>query len=71
MNGYTPDTIEGVRKLLSRLDPNMKVQTGTGVPVLGNTVAELCSLSTWPSVVTVIVPPQPERPESVVKVERV
>ncbi len=70
MPEYRPDSIEGVRKVLSGLDPNMKVETGTAVPLLGNTVAELCSLSIWPTDLVVIVPQHPERPESVVKVER-
>ena len=70
MPEYRPDSIEGVRKVLSRLDPNMKVETGIAVPLLGNTVAELCSLSIWPTGLVVIVSQHPQRPESVVKVER-
>ena len=68
MPEYRPDSIESVRKVLSGLDPNMKVETGTAVPLLGNTVAELCSLSIWPTGLVVIVPQHPERPE--MKVER-
>jgi hypothetical protein len=69
MKAHAPDAIEGVRKLLSSLDPKMKVETGTGVPLLGNTVGELCALSIWPTGLVVIVPQHPE-PDSVVKVER-
>jgi hypothetical protein len=71
MPEYRPDSVQGVQKVLSGLDLKMKVETGTAVPLLGNTVAELCSLSIWPTGLVVIVPQHPERPpESVVKVER-
>jgi len=71
MSEYTPGTIDGVRKILSSLNPNRKVETVTAVPLLGNTVAELCSLSIWLTGLVVIVPKHPERLESAVQVERV
>ncbi len=64
-------TIDGVRKILSSLNPNRKVETVTAVPLLGNPVAELSSLSIWLTGLVVIVPKHPERLESAVQVERV
>jgi len=70
MPEYTPDTIDDVHLALRGLSHRMKVEIEPGVPMAANTVAGLRARSTWPHGLRLIVPDEPARPESVVKVER-
>jgi hypothetical protein len=67
---HTPDTIEGVCKVLRGLSHRMKVEIEPGIPLAAKTVADLRARATWPRGLRLIVPEEPDRPESVVKVER-
>ena len=54
-----------------RLPPYMKVEVRGDIPVVAKTVADLCSLSTWPPGLILKFPRRGDRyPESVVVVER-
>ena len=67
---YTPDTIDGVREVLRGLSHRMKVEIEPGIPLAAKTVADLRARATWPPGLRLIVPGEPDHPESVVKVER-
>ena len=55
----------------TRLPPHMKVEVRGDIPVMAKTVADLCSLSTWPSGLILNFPQPGDRyPESVVVVQR-
>ena len=66
---YTPDTIEGVRNVLRGLSQRMKVEIEPGIPLAAKTVADLRARTSWPPGLRLIVPDEPDRSESVVKVE--
>ena len=70
MSQYKPDTIDDVHLALRGLSHRMKVEIEPGVPLAANTVAGLRARTTWPADLQLIVPDDPARPESVVKVER-
>jgi hypothetical protein len=68
---HTPEDIAGVRKCLHGYPPYMKVEVRGDIPVVAKTVADLCSLSTWPPGLILNFPQPGDRyPESVVVVER-
>ena len=48
---HTPEDIAEVRDAYW-LPPHMKVEVRGDIPVMAKTVADLCSLSTWPSGLT-------------------
>jgi len=70
MTQYTPDTIEGLRQVLRGLSHRMKVEIEPGIPLAAKTLADLRARTFWPPGLGLIVPDEPDRPESVVKVER-
>ena len=70
MPQYTPDTIEDVHLALRGLSHCMRVEIEPGVPLAANTVAGLRACATWPPGLQLMVPDDPNHPESVVKVER-
>ena len=70
MPQYTPDTIDDVRLALRGLSHRMEVEVEPGIALATHTVADLRARATWPSGLRLIVPNDPDRPESVVKVER-
>jgi len=70
MPEYAPDTIEAVWKVLRGLNHRMKVEIAPGILLAANTVAGLRARVTWPPDLRLIVPDDPNHPESVVKVER-
>lgn len=70
MPQYTPDTIEDVHLALRGLSHRMRVEIEPGVPLAANTVAGLRARATWPPSLQLMVPDDPNHPESVVKVER-
>ena len=45
---HTPEDIAEVRACLHGCPPYIKVQVRGDIPVIAKTVADLCSLSTWP-----------------------
>jgi hypothetical protein len=70
MPEYTPDAIEAVWKVLRGLNHSMKVEIEPGIPLAAKTVWDLRRAhATWPPGLRLIVPDEPDRPESVVKVE--
>ena len=69
---HTPEDIAGVRACLRGYPPYMKVEVRGNIPVVAKTVADLCSLSTWPPGLILNFPRPGDRyPDSVVVVERV
>ena len=70
MTHYTPDTIEDVCKVLRGLSHRMKVEIEPGIPLAAKTLADLRARATWPPGLLLIVPDEPDHPDSVVKVER-
>jgi hypothetical protein len=70
MPQYTPDTIDDVHLALRGLSHRMKVEIEPGIPLVAQTVAGLRARATWPLGLRLIVPDDPDRPESVVKVGR-
>ena len=70
MMEYKPDTIDDVRLVLRGLDHRMKVEIEPGIPLAAKTVWDLRARDIWPSDLRLIVPDEPDRSESVVKVER-
>ena len=70
MTEYTPETIEPVCKVLRGLSHRMKVEIEPGIPLAAKTLADLRARATWPPGLRLIVPDDPHRPESAVKVER-
>ena len=70
MPQYKPDSIDDVHLVLRGLSHRMKVEIEPGVPLAANTVAGLRARANWPSGLRLIVPDDPNHPESVVKVER-
>jgi len=69
MPQYAPDTIDDVHLALRGLSHRMKVEIEPGVPLAANTVAGLRARATWPGL-RLIVPDEPDRLDTVVKVER-
>ena len=68
---HTPEDIAGVRKCLHVYPPYMKVEVRGDIRVIAKTVADLCSLSTWPPGLILNFPQPGDRyPASVVVVER-
>jgi hypothetical protein len=70
MTQYTPDTIEDLCKVLRGLSHRMKVEIEPGIPLAAKTLADLRARTSWPPGLRLIVPDEPDRLESVVKVER-
>ena len=70
MKEYTPETIDDVRLVLRGLNHNMKVEIEPGIPLAAKTVWDLRARDTWSAGLRLIVPEEPDRPESVVKLER-
>jgi hypothetical protein len=70
MPQYKPDTIDDVHLALRGVSHRMKVEIEPGVPLAANTVAGLRARASWPVGLMLIVPDEPNRPESVVKVGR-
>ena len=70
MPQYAPNTIDDVRLALRGLSPRMEVEIEPGIPLATHTVADLRARATWPPGLQLIVPDEPDRPASVVKVER-
>ena len=70
MPQYAPDTIDDVRLALRGLSHRMEVEVETGIPLAAHTVADLRARATWPPGLQLLVPDEPDRPASVVKVER-
>jgi len=68
---HVAEDIAEVRACLHGYPPYMKVEVRGDIPVVAKTVADLCSLSTWPSGLILNFPGPGDRyPESVVVVER-
>ena len=68
---YKPETIDEVRKCLDHCPDYMKVEVKGDVPVVAKTVADLRSLSTWPTGLVLSLPlPGDRYPDSVVEVDR-
>ena len=68
---YKPETIGEVRKCLNHCPGYMKVEVKRDVPVVAKTVADLRSLSTWPTGLVLSLPlPGDRYPDSVVEVDR-
>jgi hypothetical protein len=70
MTQYTPDTIEGLCEVLRGLSHRMKVEIESGIPLAAKTLADLRGRTSWPPGLRLTVPDEPDRPESVVRVER-
>ena len=70
MPKYTPDTIDDVRLAVRGLGHRMEVEVETSIPLAAHTVADLRARATWPPGLQLIVPDEPDRPVSVVRVER-
>ena len=70
MPQYAPDTIDDVRLALRGLSHRMEVEVETGIPLAAQTVADLRARATWPPGLQLIVPDEPDRPASAVRVER-
>jgi hypothetical protein len=70
MTQYSPDTIEGLCKVLRGLSHRMKVEIEPGIPLAAKNLADLRARTSWPPGLRLIAPDEPDRPESVVKVER-
>jgi hypothetical protein len=71
MPEFTPDTIETVWKVLRGLNHRMKVEIEPGIPLDAKTVWDLRRAhATWLPGLRLIVPGEPHRSASVVKVER-
>lgn len=70
MKEYTPDTIDDVRLVLRGIDHNVRVEIEPGIPLAAKTVWDLRARATWPLGLQLILPDEPDRPASVVKVER-
>ena len=70
MPQYSPDTIDDVHLALRGLSHRMEVEIEPGIPLAAHTVADLRARATWPPGLQLIVPDQPDRPASVVRVER-
>ena len=70
MTQYNPDTIEDVRNVLRGFSHRMKVEIEPGIPLAAKTLADLRARTSWPPGLRLIVPVEPDRPESVVKVQR-
>ena len=70
MMRYAPQTVGVLRTILDGLDPDMPVEVERGVPLVATTVADLRALAAWPPDLRLIRPSNPQRPESVVTVER-
>ena len=70
MKEYTPDTIDDVRLVLRGLEHSVKVEIEPGIPLAAKTVRDLRARDNWPAGLRLIVPDEPGRPESAVKVER-
>jgi hypothetical protein len=68
---YKPKTIDEVKKYLDHCPDYMKVEVKRDVPVVAETVANLRSLSTWPTGLVLSLPlPGDRYPHSVVEVDR-
>ncbi len=68
---YKPETIDEVRKCLDHCPDYMKVVVKRDVPMVTKTVADLRSLSTWPTGLVLSLPlPGDRYPDSVVEVDR-
>jgi len=71
MPEYTPETIEAVWKALRGLNYRMKVVIEPGISLEAETVWDLRRARvTWPLGLRLMVPDEPDRPESVVGVTR-
>ena len=70
MPEYKPDTIGDVHLILRGIGHNVKVEIAPGIPLAAKTVRDLRARSIWPVGLMLIVPDEPNRPESVVKVGR-
>ena len=70
MPKYAPDTIADVRLALRDLGHHMEVEVETGIPLAAHTLADIRARATWPPGLQLIVPDEPDRPLSVVRVER-
>ena len=70
MTQYSPDTIEGLCKVLRGLSHRTKVEIEPGIPLAAKTLADLRARASWPPGLRLIVPDEPDRPESVVRVDR-
>ena len=70
MPQYSPDTIDDVHLALRGLSHRMEVEIERGIPLAAHTVADLRARATWPPGLQLIVPDQPDRLASVVRVER-
>ena len=68
---HPAEDIAAVRACLHGYPPYMRVEVTGDIPIIAETVADLCSLSTWPSGLILNFPQPGDRyPESVVMVER-
>jgi len=68
---FTPDTIEAVWRVLRGFNHGMRVEIEPGIPLDAKTVWDLRRAHvTWPLSLRLIVPDEPDRPESVVRVTR-
>ena len=70
MPQYAHDTIDDVHLALRGLGHRMEVEVEPGIPLAAHTVADLRARATWPPGLQLIVPDEPDRPASVVRVER-
>ena len=70
MPQYAPNTIDDVHLALRGLGHRMEVEVEPGIPLAAHTVADLRARATWPPGLQLIVPDEPDRPASVVRVER-
>jgi hypothetical protein len=66
MPQYTPDAMDDVRLALRGL--SMEVEVETGIPLTAHMVADLRARATWPPGSQLIVPEQPDRPASAIRV---
>ncbi len=70
MPQYAPDSFDDVRLAVRGLSHRMEVEIETGIPLAAHAVADLSARATWPPGLQLIVPDEPDRPLSVVRVER-
>ncbi len=70
MPEYKPDTIGDVHLILRGIGHDVKVEIAPGIPLAAKTIWDLRARSIWPVGLMLIVPDEPNRPESVVKVGR-
>jgi hypothetical protein len=67
-NDEHPDS--ATQPVLRSLSHRLKVQIEPGIPLAANTVSGLRARAIWPPGLRLVVPDDPDRPDSAVKVER-